>query len=88
MYINQTMITIKQLFLPSLRSSKHSNVISNWNGLKYGDGLSSTVTLQIFTLAIDFTNFAYFPIKYQQQFNSVATHELLDCIQNVNLTQK
>jgi hypothetical protein len=33
--------------LPSGRSSRHSNVISNWNGLKNGDGLSRTLTLQM-----------------------------------------
>ncbi|MPC12281.1 hypothetical protein E2C01_004964 [Portunus trituberculatus] len=34
------------------KSSTHSNVISNWKGLKNGEGLSSTTTFTICTLAI------------------------------------
>lgn len=39
---------------PSCRSSTHSKVISNWNGLKNGEGLSSTTTFTMCTLAIFF----------------------------------
>ena len=38
--------------VPSGRSSKHSNVISNWNGFRNEDGLLSTQTSQMFTRAI------------------------------------
>ena len=58
---------------PSLRSSKHSNVISNWNGLKYGEGLSSTVTLHIFTLAIVFVRFKQ---KFKRRLTFIVSHEL------------
>ena len=42
----------RQANLPWGRSSAHSKVISNWNGLRNGDGLSKTVTFTIFTSAI------------------------------------
>ena len=39
-------------FLPSSKSSTHSNVISNWKDRRNGQGLSLTTTLHMFTLAI------------------------------------
>lgn len=39
-------------YQPSFNSSIHSKVISNWKGLRNGDGLSSTTTLHSWTLAI------------------------------------
>lgn len=40
------------IYAPLWRSSRHSNVISNWKGLKNAVGLSKTVTFVICTLAI------------------------------------
>lgn len=40
------------VYVPSCRSSTHSNVISNWKGLKKGEGLSSTTTFTMCTFAM------------------------------------
>lgn len=48
---------------PSLSSSMHSNVISNWKGFKNGDGLSKTTMLHTFTLAIS-TELGYNPLNF------------------------
>ena len=45
-------IMCTHIYAPVWRSSRHSNVISNWKGLKNAVGLSKTVTFVTCTLAI------------------------------------
>lgn len=74
------------VLIPSFNSSMHSNVSSNWNGFKNGDGLSKTTTFPSWTLAIsskDLKNRKYYLIRLHLAQNNIFPDGICELEKNI-----